>query len=31
MCRHEITLDNNLLLKGLYVIYMKNKAKRHRK
>jgi type III pantothenate kinase len=31
MCRHEIILDNNLLLKGLHVIYMKNKAKRHRK
>ena len=28
MCRHEIILDNNLLLKGLYVIYKKNKVKR---
>jgi type III pantothenate kinase len=31
MCRHAITLDSNLLLKGLYVIYQKNKAKKHRK
>lgn len=31
MCRHEITLDNNLLLKGLYVIYKKNKVKRSKK
>ena len=31
MCRHEIILDNNLLLKGLYVIYKKNKVKRTKK
>lgn len=31
MCRHEITLDNNLLLKGLYVIYKKNIAKKSRR
>ena len=31
MCRHTITLDDNLLLKGLYVIYKKNKTKMHRK
>ncbi len=31
VCRHEITLDNNLLLKGLYVIYKKNHVKRAKK
>ena len=31
MCRHEITLDNNLLLKGLYVIYKKNKPRKPRR
>ena len=30
VCRHDIILDNNLLLKGLYVIYMKNKARKSR-
>ena len=30
-CRHEITLDNNLLLKGLYVIYKKNIARKGRR
>lgn len=24
-CKHEITLDENLLLKGLYILYQKNK------
>ena len=31
MCRHEITLDDNLLLKGLYVIYKKNKPRKPRR
>ena len=31
MCRHEITLDDNLLLKGLYVIYKKNKPRKTRR
>ena len=31
MCRHEITLDNNLLLKGLYVNYKKNKPRKTRR
>ena len=31
MCRHDITLDSNLLLKGLYVIYNKNKPRRPRR
>lgn len=24
-CKHEILCDNNLLLKGLWVLYQKNK------
>lgn len=31
LCRHEIIIDQNLLLKGLYVIYKKNKVKKFRK
>ncbi len=28
VCKHDIILDNNLLLKGLYIIYKKNHSKR---
>jgi len=30
-CRHDVTYDKNLLLEGLYTIYVKNTQKRNRK
>ena len=30
-CRHEIELDNDLLLKGLYIIWKKNRARKPRR